>query len=52
MSQHALGKVRSAVNTLCGAAIFLFTDHGRLGEWEHMATAGVTEMAEKGVGST
>ena len=47
MSQHVLVKVRSAVNTLCGAALFLFTDLGRFGEWEHMTIAGVTEMAEK-----
>ena len=33
---------------LCAAAIVLFTDHARPGEWEHMTTADVTEMAEKG----
>ena len=39
-------KLRSAVNVMCAAAIFLFTDHGRPGEWEHVKITDVTEMLD------
>ena len=45
-SQPLPVKLRSAV--MCAAAIFLFTDHGRPGEWEHVKITDVTGMLEKG----
>ena len=41
-------RVRSAVQVQCAAAIFLLTDHGRPGEWEHMKSSDVAEMEKYG----